>query len=103
MQRMGIQQQELDIKQVIMITENKKLVFENPQVSKVNMMGQNTFQVIGEPIIKDIETKPSINEDDIQTVMDQTGCTKEEATKTIEETNGDLAQAIMSLKKEELS
>ena len=40
---------------------------------------------------------PEISEEDVQTVVDQTNCSKEAAMKAIEEHKGDLAEAIMSL------
>ena len=40
---------------------------------------------------------PEINEEDIKTVMEQTGKSKEEAKSAIEDTNGDLAEAILKL------
>ena len=49
MKKMGIQQQEIDAQEVIIKTKDKQLIFSQPQVSKVNMMGQDTFQIIGVP------------------------------------------------------
>jgi len=96
MKRMGIQQNELEVKQVIMKLEDKELIFENPQVSQVNMMGQKTYQIIGEP--QERELKTEISEDDVKVVIEQTGKTIEEAKAAIEKHKGDLAAAIMELK-----
>ena len=96
MKRLGIQQTEIDATEVIIRTPEKDLVIRNPQVSKVNMMGQNTIQVVGD--IEEVERKVEINDDDIKTVMDQAGVSEEEARTAIEETDGDLAEAIMKLK-----
>lgn len=98
MKRMGIQQTELEAKQVIIRFEDKELIFTNPQVSKVNMMGQETYQIIGEPEEKNVNTTPDLSEDDIQTVMDQTGKSHDEAKTAIQNNNGDLAAAIIELK-----
>jgi len=98
MKRMGIQQKEIEAKQVIIKLEDKKLVFDNPQVSQVNMMGQKTYQIVGEPQEKSLETKPEVSEDDIKVVAEQTGKTTEEAKQAIEKHKGDLAAAIMELK-----
>jgi nascent polypeptide-associated complex subunit alpha len=97
MKRMGIQQEEMDAKEVIIILEDKKIVISNPNVSKVNMMGQETYQITGEENIESLETKAEINEDDIKTVMEQTSVSEQEAKAAIEEADGDLAQAIMNL------
>jgi len=98
MRKMGIQQVEVDATEVIIKCPDKEIVIQNPQVSKVNMMGQETFQVIGEPQERSISSEPEINEDDIKTVMQQTGATEEKARESIKENNGDLAKTIMSLK-----
>lgn len=99
MKRMGIQQTELDVKEVIMKLEDKELIFSNPHVSQVNMMGQKTYQITGEPEERSPDTKPEISEDDIKTVMEQTGKTATEAKEAIEKHKGDLASAIMELTK----
>ena len=97
MKKMGIQQQEIDAQEVIIKTKDKQLIFSQPQVSKVNMMGQDTFQIIGEPEEKPLSTLPDINEDDISTVMQQANVSKEEAEKALKESKGDLAKAILTL------
>ena len=98
MRRMGIQQVEIEAKEVIIRTEDKELVFTNPQVAKINMMGQETYQITGEPEERELSTTPDISEDDIKTVMDQAGVDKKKALAAIEKHNGDLAEAIMDLK-----
>ena len=98
MKKMGISQQEIDATEVIIKTPEKEMVIRNPQVSKVNMMGQQTFQVVGEIEERAISTEPEINEEDIKTVVDQTGVTEEEAKEAIKENDFDLAKAIIKLK-----
>jgi nascent polypeptide-associated complex subunit alpha len=97
MRRMGISQVEIDAIEVIVRTKDKKYIFDNPSVSKVNMMGQDTFQVVGNPREELIDSTPEITDDDISTVMEKTGKSKEEAVKAIQESSGDLANAIMKL------
>jgi nascent polypeptide-associated complex subunit alpha len=97
MQRMGVQQQEIDADEVIIRSEGKEIVFNNPQVSKVNMMGQQTFQIIGDYEERSIDATPDINEEDIKTVMEQASVSEETAVNAIKDANGDLAEAIMSL------
>ncbi len=103
MKRMGVAQTGLEATQVIIKTADKMLVFNNPEVSKVNMMGQETFQVVGVPEEQSLDTTPDINEEDVQTVVDQTGVSVDEAKTAIENANGDLAKAILSLKQDEES
>ena len=98
MRKMGIQQVEIEATEVIIKCPDKQIIINNPQVSKVNMMGQETFQIVGQPEEQPLSSEPDINEDDIQTVMDQTGTSKEKAKDSIEKNEGDLAKAILDLK-----
>jgi len=95
MKKLGMRQEEIDAKEVIIICNDKKLIISNPQVSKIQAMGQETIQVIG-----NIEEQPlaKFSQDDIETVIEQTNCTEQEAKKALEETN-DIAEAILKLKK----
>lgn len=97
MKRLGIKQEEIDAELVIIKTADKDLVIKNPQVSKINMMGQETIQVVGSITEVDRNEKIEINEGDISTVMEQTSCTKKEATGALEEAKGNLAEAILKL------
>ena len=98
MKKLGIQQEEIEAKEVIIRLEDKEIVISNPQVSKVNMMGQDTYQIVGEESERNLSSKPEISDDDIATVAEQAGVSNEEAKKAIEDCNGDLAEAIMRLK-----
>src|SRR3989338_2975784 len=99
MKRLGIRQEEIDAEEVIIKTSGKDLIIRNPHVTKVNMMGQETFQVVGEISEAAREESAVASEEDIATVMEQAGCTKEEALGALEESNGDLAEAILILGK----
>ena len=100
MKRLGIKQEEIDAREVIIRTNDKEIIIQNPQVSKVNMMGQETFQIIGQPEERPLSSEPEINDEDIKTVMQQTGVTEEKAKEAIEKNDQDLAKAIMALKGE---
>ncbi len=97
MQRFGIQQQEVEAHEVIIRCPGKDIIIEKPQVAKVNLMGQETWQIIGNAIEKSCSSEPEIKEEDIQTVMQQAGVSKEKALEAIKEAKGDLAQAILNL------
>ena len=97
MKRLGIKQEEIDAEEVIIRTASKDLVIKNPQVSRVNMMGQETIQVLGDIIEVDRSSNAELSEDDISTVIEQTSCTKDEALQALEETGGNLAEAILKL------
>lgn len=100
MQKMGMQQVELKVSKIVITLSDKELVFENPQVSKVNMMGQETYQITGKPVEQMLDSTPDISEEDVNTVVEQTGKTVEEARLAIEKAKGDLAEAIMELSEE---
>ena len=96
MKRLGIRQEEIDAEEVVIKTKDKSLIIRNPQVSRVNMMGQETIQVIGD--ITEIDNdKSRINDEDIATIMEQTNCTEEEALGALQESKGNLAEAILKL------
>ena len=97
MKKLGIKQEEIDAELVIIKTADKDLIIKNPQVSRVNMMGQETIQVIGDITEVDKNESIEIDEDDIETVIEQTSCTKEEAIDALEQSNGNLAEAILKL------
>lgn len=95
MKKMGIKQEEIDATEVIIKTNSKDLIIRNPKVTKVNMMGQETLQIMG-----DIEEASSISEEDIKTVSEQSGASEEASKKALENNKGDLAAAILELKKD---
>lgn len=101
MKKMGIQQAEIPATKVIIQTPDKELIINQPSVTKVNMMGQETFQITGEVEEHELSTASEISEEDIKTVMEQTGKSREEAFAALEKSKGDLAEAIMKLRKTE--
>lgn len=98
MKRLGIKQEEIDAEVVIIKTSDKDLIIKNPHVSKVNMMGQETFQIVGDVTETD-KNETAINEDDIETVVKQTSCSRDEALEALEKSSGNLAEAILRLQK----
>jgi len=94
MKKLGMKQQEIPAKKVIIECDNKNIIIENPQVSRINAMGQDTIQIIGE-----IKEQPiqKFTEDDIKLVMEKTNKSYEECKKSLEKTGGDLSEAILQL------
>jgi len=93
MKQMGMSQEEIDASRVVIErTNNTKLIFDNPSITKITMQGQETFQITGDAR----EESAEISEEDIKTIVEKTGCTKDQAKKTLEKT-GDLAEAILEL------
>jgi len=97
MKKMGMEQETIEAEQVIIKMKEHDLIFNDPEVAQVNMMGQETFQITGDFDVIEKETTPDIEEEDVQTVMEQTNVSKEEALEAIEQSNGDLADAILNL------
>ena len=95
MKKMGVKQEEIEASEVIIKTSGKDLVIKNPNVMKVHMMGEESFQISGEVV-----EGGGISEEDVRTVAEQAEVLEEEARKALEETDGDLAEAILKLKKE---
>lgn len=93
MKQLGIKNEELNAKKIEMFLEDgKKLVFDKPQVQLMEMQGQKTYTIIGKPIVE-----KNIPEEDIQMVMEQANVDKEKALRALEESKGDIAEAISSL------
>lgn len=103
MKKMGMNMNELDgVEQVVITLKDKEIVITNAEVSIMKAMGQETYQIVGdvEERIKgsdDEDVTVDIDEDDVELVASQTGVSKDEARKTLEEVGGDLAEAIMKL------
>lgn len=95
MKQLGVKQEEIDASEVIIKCPDKEIVIRNPNVAKVNMMGQESFQISGDVEERGLE---KFTDDDVETVMNQTGKNEKEARKALEECDGDLAEAILKLK-----
>ena len=99
MKRFGINVKNIDnVEKVIIQTDTKEYVFEDAEVSVMEAQGQKTFQIIGNPIIKNKggETVDT-DKEDVKLIMEQTGKSEAEARKALKETNGDIAEAILKL------
>lgn len=95
MRQMGIKNEEINATKVIIETEGKKLVFDNPSVQLMEMQGQKTYTVIGNPV-----EEKEIPSDDIEMVMQQASVNEDVAKKALEDCDGDIAEAILKLKEE---
>ncbi len=96
MQRMGMQMTEIPAEEVVIKTHEKDIVIKEPHISRVNMMGQETFQITGEVTERERER---FSENDIRMIMEQTGADEEEVEDALHETN-DIAGAILKIKRE---
>lgn len=91
MKQMGIDMEDIDADRVIVEVGEKKLVFESPQISKVNAKGQEIFQLQG-----DYSEVEDVSDEDVELVMEKTGASREEAKNALEEAD-DVAGAVMEL------
>jgi len=95
MKQMGIDVEIIeDVKEVKIITKDKEISFKDPEVTVMNVQGSKTYQITGTPEEKEIST---IKREDIDLVMEKAGVTEDDAKKALEETDGDIAAAIMKL------
>jgi nascent polypeptide-associated complex subunit alpha len=98
MRKFGINVKEIEnVKKVIIQTDTKEYVFDDAEVTVMDAQGQKTYQIAGSPRV--VEKKEEIPEADIELVAQQTGKTNAEAKKALEATKGDIAEAIIKLKK----
>ena len=107
MKQLGMKSEEIDADKVIIEKSDNagRIIIENPQVTKINMAGQENFQISGdvreETGEESKETEEENQEDleqDIQTIMEKTGKTdKEEVALCLEKNNGDIAKTILEL------
>jgi len=92
MKQMGIKSRNISAAKVTIESDEGTIIVENPQITEITMQGKKSFQISG-----DVKVEEQIKEEDITLVMDQAGCTKDEAVKALEEKNGDIAEAILLL------
>ena len=98
MKQMGISTEEIPAKKVIIETAEKRIIIEPCQVSAMTVQGQKTFTVAGTE--RQEEKELEISSEDIEMVAEQAGVSKQEAESALKESKGDIAEAILKLKKE---
>ncbi len=94
MKQLGIKQENIDSLRVIIEKEDGRIVIDNPQVVRIEMQGNESWQITGEARE---EIEEGIKQEDVQLVMDKTGKSEEEVRKVLEECNGEVAEAIVRL------
>jgi nascent polypeptide-associated complex subunit alpha len=97
MDRMGINMKEIpDVEEVIIKTSSKDIHIHGAQVSEVNAQGSRIFQVMGE--VEEVEKeRKKFSEEDILLVQQQANVTKDKAVVALEESDGEVAKAILRL------
>ncbi|MEM2129239.1 MAG: nascent polypeptide-associated complex protein [Candidatus Bathyarchaeia archaeon] len=98
MQRMGLSMNPIEVEEVILKTKDKEITIESPEVAVLEMQGQKIYQITGGHIVeKTLEKKLAIPEEDVQLVAQQAKVSLDRARIALEQTGGDLAQAILLL------
>jgi nascent polypeptide-associated complex subunit alpha len=98
LQRMKMKVEEFsNVQEVIIKTPSKEVLIEEPTVSVFEISGEKFFQITGKVTERKVE-EVSIPEEDVQLVAQQAEVSPEEARKALEQTSGDLAQAILLLR-----
>ena len=99
MKKQGINIEDLDdVQEVIIKTSSKTLVFKDVQVTCMEVQGQKTYQIAGEP--EEMSSDPGIPQADIELVASQAGVSEEDAKAALEECGGEPAEAIIKLMSE---
>ena len=116
MKKMGIEQKEIEgVKEVIIRFAEKEWVISNPQVTAIKQAGAETYQIGGAkteralsgpgktaaPAPEEETPAPEIEipMEDAALVAGQTGVDIETAKEALKETEGDLAAAILKLRR----
>ena len=94
MKQLGIKTEQIEASKVIIEkVDGGKIVIEEPNIQKMIMQGQETWQIMGTAR----EEAEGIREEDIEIVVEKAKVSKQEAKKALEESGGDIAEAIMKL------
>jgi nascent polypeptide-associated complex subunit alpha len=100
MKQMGIAQEQIVADRVIIErSEGGKIIIDNPNVVKIKMQGQESFQITGE-VSEETQVESSAEENleaDLASIIEQTGVSKEIAAIELEKNNGDIAETIIAL------
>ena len=98
MKKMGMKMEDLNgVTEVIIRFEDKELIIDDPSVSLMNVMGQETYQIEGNAREVELEYEIEIPDEDIEMVANQANVSMDEARQALEDCKGDLAEAIMKL------
>ncbi|MDP6527661.1 MAG: Nascent polypeptide-associated complex protein, partial [Candidatus Pacebacteria bacterium] len=77
----------------IKLRDGGQIIISEPQVAKMNMQGQDSFQISG--TVSEGEVEPS--DSDIEMVVQQAGVSEDAAREALKNSGNDIAKAILSL------
>ncbi|MCK4714030.1 MAG: nascent polypeptide-associated complex protein [Candidatus Aenigmarchaeota archaeon] len=94
--KMGLQSTEIEAEVVIIKTRDTNIIIRNPSVARINMMGQETFQISGD--VEEEEPEGS-SDADVDMVAERAGVSREDAREALQKYGG-IAESIVGLKDE---
>jgi len=112
MEQMGIDVTDIDAREVVIRTDDEELVFDAPEVTRMDAQGQQTYQIVGEPTAREPATEDGdgdagddgdgdgdggIPDSDVEIVAQRAGVSEADAREALEAADGDLADAIARL------
>ena len=104
MKKMGISLEELKaVRVVVELEDGSRLVVEEPQAMVMKARGQPPVLYVSGEMRREEPSKgeegeaPAFTEEDVALVAEQAGVSLEEARRALEETGGDIAEAILRL------
>lgn len=96
--KLGIKSTSISSTRVVIYCSDKDIVIDDPEVTLTEGQGMRSFQIMGKVSEKD-KTSVEITDDDVKLVQEQTGISDpDRVRKALEETRGDMADAILRLK-----
>ncbi len=115
MKRQGIDMDTVDgVEKVVVLTRDREIVFDRPEVTAITAQGVVTYQVVGSPkerarsaaasadeasgedLVEAI-VSAKYSEEDVELVMGQTGASEDAVRAALDATEGEVAEAIMKL------
>ncbi len=102
MAKMGIKTSEIDASAVVIHCSDKDIVISSPQVTRIEAQGTVSFQIAGDVSENEKLVSVEITDEDVKTAMEQSGVDDpEKVRQALQDANGDIAEAIMKLKKDQ--
>jgi nascent polypeptide-associated complex subunit alpha len=97
--RLGIKSKSIASTRVVIECDGRDIVIEDPEITLIEGQGIKSFQISGK--VSEIERAVAgISDDDVKFVQEQTGEQDAELVrKALEEAKGNIAEAILKLKK----
>jgi nascent polypeptide-associated complex subunit alpha len=96
--KLGIKSRSIDSDNVVIHCSDRDIVIDEPEVTLIEGQGMQNFQISGK-VSEVAKGNVEVSEDDIRLVQEQTGVEDTALIKkTLEETGGDIAEAILILK-----